>query len=217
MTNIIDSELRAALGIDGSHLTPVTYFGWLLELARQHGLAGLRYAVGMKINRAIDRNRDGGFIFHNEEFEGFRWLVIEVLSWNDINSDNLRALLTGEYAWANRYLKGLVPESNVSAPSPLPPPPSPWNLNMKLAHDFDGAGLRYALRYFTSPIHTLEEPMCVRCSHYFRNFVEEIRRGGGATASAMESALLEPEFSRYVHYLDDSDDSEIGTILEITT
>jgi hypothetical protein len=215
MTNTINAHLRVALGIDGIHLTPITYYGWLLEMVRMYGMVGLRYALGIKINRAIDRKRDGGFNFLNEEFEGFRWLVIEILSWNNIHSENLRILLAGEFAWTIRYLKGIVSEPIDSAAPSNPLPPSPWILNKRLAHDLKGAGLHYALRYFTAPIHMLGDSMCERCPHYFRLFVEEIRDGGGVTATNLERALREPEFSCYVHLIDSSDDSDGSGILDI--
>jgi hypothetical protein len=215
MTKIISAHLRIALGIGGIHRTPVTYSGWLLELVRIHGMEGLRYALGIKINRAIDRKRDGGFNFLNEEFEGFRWLVIEILSWNNIHSENLRTLLAGEFAWTIRYLSGVVPAPAGESSVPSPLPPSPAVLNKRLAHDFKGAGLRYALRYFTAPIHILGDSMCERCPHYLRLFVDEIRDGGGATAATLERALGEPEFSCYVHLIDDPNDSDDGSILDI--
>jgi hypothetical protein len=212
MTKIIDTKLREKLGIDGRFPLPTTHFGWLLQLIREHGKQGLRYALGIKINGAIDCDLDGNFKhFSSDEFEAFRWLVIEVLSWGNSHTDNLLELMAGEFSWSARYVSDLLPSLAVSQEHPSPVPPSPIALNKRLAHDFGDAGLPYSIRFYTSPAHVGAVPPCQRCPHHFRIFVEE-EIGTQAT-----TVFTTPEFAPFAYLLASSKTSDDeDSILDMT-
>jgi len=216
----MNTEARELLGITDEIKTPTTHLAWLLDLVKNHGEPGLKYAVGLKINHALQRDTYAEFCGVSDDPEkGFRFLVEEILSWKNAMSDALRSLLKSEYAWSLRYIKDLVnlPVGEIPVRRL---PELPRRLNLRLAGDFAGAGLPYAIRMFTVPVVVGDSVPCERQAYWFRDFAEQIMCRGDWLSVLFTDEMKKPEFAPFAHLISlgsSSTSSGAGPILTITS